>query len=660
MIETATPRVASPKAWQQLPAAFGWDDLVLPAAELEQLKVVAAEFTERFRSTAGAQPTLSRGRKRGILVLFCGPAGTGKTMAAQTLARELRLSVIEADLASVLVRDRWRIARLFAVAARSGSVLVFDHLETMLAGTKDADGSDPAGRTNDVSGLLERSAGHAGIVIFATRLPRVEADAVPAHFDHVIEFPLPGRAGREEIWRRQLANAGLGEADISALARALPISAGEIAACSVAVKQSSASTGARLTIDDVVRVLERESTPEPVTYSRKAALEGLRERMKADISDRSDRDGANTSDRSDRDGAVSDTRTEPKSRPPTTPQFRSQPGPGRSGAASASSAATSAAATVVSPAGQVAATGSTRGRRWMIAALAGIAAAAALGFALASPKNHSALPTLDRQATAGPALVSYPSSWYTRTAPAFPGAGLKHAVAFSPVGSAQRLLAVGTATARGPTLLPPGFVASPSTPAAGQMVRLGSTWFHRFPGLSRRGDPQPETVYALPTTAGVMLSVCLGPGDGFTGMCERILASLKLRPGVRALLTNPSYPRSLSNIIAKLNGVRVQASPQLAATRTANGQSSIESHLAHAAAQAAAAIASLNAGPARAANAALASALNSTARAYTAMARAASHYDAVAYRRASSSLVAAAAATDSAFAELKQFGYHFG
>ena len=231
MIGTARAANMSPKAWQQLPAAYGWDDLVLLPRGEEQLRAVADEFSVRCRDASAAQPNRPPGGKRGIPVLLSGPAGTGKTMAAQTLGRELLLGVIEADLTSVLTRERWRMARLFAIAARSRAVLVLDHVDTLIAGATDADGSDPAGTANDLSDLLERSRGHPGIVIFAMRPQPVADEAVLGHFDHVIEFPLPERAAREEIWCRQLANAGLGEADIAALASAITISGGEIAAC---------------------------------------------------------------------------------------------------------------------------------------------------------------------------------------------------------------------------------------------------------------------------------------------------------------------------------------------------------------------------------------------------------------------------------------------
>lgn len=663
MIETAADAVVSPKAWQQLPAAYEWDDLVLPARQEDELRTIAAEFSAHGREASGAQAGRpSAGKRGGIRVLLSGPAGTGKTMAALALGHELRLRVIEADLTSVLTRERWRMARLFAIAGRYRAVLAFDHFDTLLAGAADRDRAGEAQIVNDLPDLLERSARHPGILICATRLA-VADETVLGHFDHVIEIPFPNRAAREEIWRRQLANTHLGETDIPAVASALTMSGRRIAARGAAAKQSAGRAGVPLQVEHVVRALAQECAGEELTRSGEVALAVLRARATGRAGASAARSRAGGSP--DRDRPTFDPPARSISPParPTSPAARPA-GAAVTPADQATVAGNGAAAAPgrtpghsrFSPGDTLA--GFTRALGWLIAGLAGVVAAAALGLALAgSGRGGAALPALDQRTAVGPVIVSYPSTWQKSPPPALSGIESGKAVAFSPVESTEQMLMVGRRAGGGPALLPAGFAAASFKGAAGQAVRLGSMWFYRFPRLPLSGDPRPASVYALPTTAGLVLSVCRPPSDGFVAVCERILGALKMRPGVHAVVSPRDYVRSLNGAIARLNAARASTAPQLAAARTATGQSRAESQLATAHAQAATVIAKLDAGPAQAANAALASALRMTAAAYAGMARAAAQQDATAYQAANSSLAASSAAVGSAFADLEQFGF---
>jgi hypothetical protein len=87
---------------QRIEPAAGWEDLVLPVAEKTLLREVAAQVGQRTTvyETWGFAEKVTRGL--GISALFSGPSGTGKTMAAEVLANELRLDLYRIDLASVV------------------------------------------------------------------------------------------------------------------------------------------------------------------------------------------------------------------------------------------------------------------------------------------------------------------------------------------------------------------------------------------------------------------------------------------------------------------------------------------------------------------------------------------------------------------------------
>ena len=87
---------------QRIEPAAGWDDLVLPAPQRERLREIAVHVRQRAQVYDDWGFAAQGARGLGISALFAGPAGTGKTMAAEVLARELRLDLYRIDLAAVV------------------------------------------------------------------------------------------------------------------------------------------------------------------------------------------------------------------------------------------------------------------------------------------------------------------------------------------------------------------------------------------------------------------------------------------------------------------------------------------------------------------------------------------------------------------------------
>lgn len=307
------------------------------------------------------------------------------------------------------------------------------------------------------------------------------------------------------------------------------------------------------------------------------------------------------------------------------------------------------------------ATWNSRGLAVLIAAAA--VAAGAFGLALGHGNAHAGgAPRLSEGATSSAVRISYPAGWRP-VAPANRGLVLSDAIAVSAPGRGGGTLVVGRTSSSSPLLLPASLLNALPTPPVGRIVTLGHARLFRYLNLLPRGGPQPETIYALSTTNGVVLGVCVSRAamSSFLGACERSLTTLRLRAGT-ALPPGPipGYAAALSAAIKRLDAVRARIGSQLSTARRSRGQAQAADALAGAHTAAAAALANLSAGPASIANAAVASALALNGAAYLALARAATRSDLTGYDQARTLLRRAAVALQAAYLRLSAFGYRVG
>jgi ATP-dependent 26S proteasome regulatory subunit len=129
-------------------------------------------------------------------VLFSGPPGVGKTMAAAWLARQMRKPMLVLDLGTVMSRylgaTGANLKRAFGYALQNDGVLFLDELDA-LAKRRD-DTADVGELKRLVTVLLQQlddwPAGR--LLIAATNHPQLLDDAVWRRFETRVEFPRPG------------------------------------------------------------------------------------------------------------------------------------------------------------------------------------------------------------------------------------------------------------------------------------------------------------------------------------------------------------------------------------------------------------------------------------------------------------------------------------
>ncbi len=108
---------------------------MLPEAARTLLERVAAQVSHRTTvyDDWGFGRRINRGL--GVSVLFAGPSGTGKTMAAEVLASRLKLDLYRIDLSAVVSKyigeTEKNLRKLFDAGESGGAILLFDEADSI-------------------------------------------------------------------------------------------------------------------------------------------------------------------------------------------------------------------------------------------------------------------------------------------------------------------------------------------------------------------------------------------------------------------------------------------------------------------------------------------------------------------------------------------------
>lgn len=191
---------------QRIEPVATWDDLVLLDKQRQILRQIAIHVRHRSKvyDTWAFASKSSRGL--GISALFAGPSGTGKTMAGEVLANELRLDLYRIDLSQVVNKyigeTEKNLRRVFDAADEGGAILLFDEADALFGKRSDVKDSHDRYANIEVSYLLQRMEDYRGLAILTTNRRDALDPAFLRRLRFVVEFPFPEAAQRAEIWRR--------------------------------------------------------------------------------------------------------------------------------------------------------------------------------------------------------------------------------------------------------------------------------------------------------------------------------------------------------------------------------------------------------------------------------------------------------------------------
>jgi hypothetical protein len=217
---------------QRIEPVADWNDLILPEAQLQSLHDIAAQVHQRAKVYESWGFASKGARGLGISALFAGASGTGKTMAAEVLANDLRLDLYRIDLSQVVSKyigeTEKNLRRVFDAAEEGGAVLLFDEADALFGKRSEVKDSHDRYANIEVSYLLQRMEAYRGLAILTTNMRSALDTAFLRRLRFIVQFPFPDAAQRAGIWRHIFpANTPTESLDVNKLAR-LNVAGGNI------------------------------------------------------------------------------------------------------------------------------------------------------------------------------------------------------------------------------------------------------------------------------------------------------------------------------------------------------------------------------------------------------------------------------------------------
>jgi ATPase family protein associated with various cellular activities (AAA) len=206
----------------------------------------------------------------GISVLFAGPPGTGKTMAAEILALKLDLPMYRIDLSQVVNKyigeTEKNLKRVFDAADVSDMILFFDEADSLFGRRTEVSDAHDRYANLEISYLLERMERFKGLAILATNRKKDLDEAFLRRLRYIIDFPLPDVNERKRIWRQVIPErADSSQLDFDFLAERFPLAGGNIRsivfnACLQSADGSAfkKTTGGQLSMKEIIVAVKRE------------------------------------------------------------------------------------------------------------------------------------------------------------------------------------------------------------------------------------------------------------------------------------------------------------------------------------------------------------------------------------------------------------------
>ncbi len=239
-----------------------WDDLVLPDAQSRQLQALLDRY--RQRSTVHGDWGLPLYPSPGVVALFSGPSGTGKTTSAEVLAHELGVDMFRVDLSALVSKyigeTEKNLEQIFSAAHTGDYLLLFDEADSLFGSRSKVTESKDRYANLEVSYLLQRLETYDGFVVLTSNFQGNIDSAFLRRIHATVHFTVPSATERELIWKRALGGAPTSDLDLGFVAQQFDLAGGSIRNAALTAAFGAAAAAEPITMPGLLRAVATELT----------------------------------------------------------------------------------------------------------------------------------------------------------------------------------------------------------------------------------------------------------------------------------------------------------------------------------------------------------------------------------------------------------------
>ena len=263
----------------QVTPGHTWDDVVLPEAQKNLMRRACGHIRYRHQVSARWGFAGKVGYGWGLSILFAGSPGTGKTMCAQVIARELNMELYKINLSQIVSKyigeTEKNLRALFTEAKNASCILFFDECDALFGKRSEVKDSHDRNANVEVAYLLQQIEEYDGVCILATNLMGNIDAAFMRRITYVVHFPFPEPPAREAIYRGLLPPGAPVADDIDwrFLAEKFELSGGHIKNIVLSAASMAAGDGTPISMRHLLRAAVTEMKKNEIVVVREQLRE---------------------------------------------------------------------------------------------------------------------------------------------------------------------------------------------------------------------------------------------------------------------------------------------------------------------------------------------------------------------------------------------------